>query len=171
LTPNHKPPDKPVIRSFPLEIQRRPLREPDAKWAHWKIRRTITPNPDLLDSFIGTLISAAEQVQNGQLTIARANEIVANKYSELVRVFAVRTSEFKSRVHAGQSTDGCRARNAPSPALTKFPRSPQSIHKRQRIGCRCRPVPSTPPWLGIRPRRALLHPPSGWALLSNEIFS
>ena len=49
-----------------------------------EIRRTITPNPDLLDSFIGTLISAAEQVQNGQLTIARANEIVAKKYSELV---------------------------------------------------------------------------------------
>jgi hypothetical protein len=60
-----------------------------------EIRRTIMPNPDLLDSFIGTLISAAEQVQSGQLTFARANEIVANKYSELVRVFAVRTSEIQ----------------------------------------------------------------------------
>jgi hypothetical protein len=49
-----------------------------------EIRRTITPNPDLLDSFIGTMISAAEQVQDGQLTIARANEVVSKKYSELI---------------------------------------------------------------------------------------
>lgn len=50
----------------------------------WEIRRPIVPYPDLLDSFIATRMSVAEQVQNGKLTIAQANEILANKHSEMV---------------------------------------------------------------------------------------
>ena len=50
----------------------------------YEIRRPIMRYPDLMDSFIATRMSIAEQVQNGQITIARANEIMANKMSETV---------------------------------------------------------------------------------------
>jgi hypothetical protein len=48
------------------------------------IRRPIVKHPDLMDSFIATRMSVAEQVQNGRLTVAQANEILANKNSEVV---------------------------------------------------------------------------------------
>jgi hypothetical protein len=49
-----------------------------------EIRRPIVPYPDLMDTFIAARMSVAEQVQSGQITIARANEIVTNKRSEIV---------------------------------------------------------------------------------------
>jgi hypothetical protein len=48
------------------------------------ILRPIMPYPDLMDLFIASRISIAERVQNGQLTIAQGNEIIAQKKSELV---------------------------------------------------------------------------------------
>jgi hypothetical protein len=48
------------------------------------ILRPISPYPDLMDVFITTRIAIAERVQNGQLTIAQANELIATKRSELV---------------------------------------------------------------------------------------
>jgi len=48
------------------------------------IRRPIVTYPDLMDSFIATRMSVAEQIQNDHLTIAQGNEIIANKRSELV---------------------------------------------------------------------------------------
>jgi hypothetical protein len=49
-----------------------------------EIRRPIVTYPDLMDSFIATRMSVAEQIQNGRLTIAQGTEILANKNSELV---------------------------------------------------------------------------------------
>jgi hypothetical protein len=48
------------------------------------IRLPIMTYPDLLRSFIATRMVVAEQVQDGKLTIAQGNEIVANKLSEMV---------------------------------------------------------------------------------------
>jgi hypothetical protein len=48
------------------------------------IVRPISPYPDLLDLFIASRIATAERVQNGQLTIAQGNELIAAKHSELV---------------------------------------------------------------------------------------
>src|SRR5262249_53334541 len=48
------------------------------------ILRPTVAHPDLLDSLMATRMSVAEQVQNGRLTIAQANEMMANKKSELV---------------------------------------------------------------------------------------
>jgi hypothetical protein len=48
-----------------------------------KILRPVEPYPDLMDLFIASRISIAERVQNGQLTIAQANELIAQKYSAL----------------------------------------------------------------------------------------
>ena len=50
----------------------------------WAILRPTTPYPDLLDLMIASRLAIAEQVQNGKLTIAQANEQIAAKRSELV---------------------------------------------------------------------------------------
>jgi hypothetical protein len=46
--------------------------------------RPVSPYPDILDLFIASRIAIAERVQNGQLTVAQANELIATKRSELV---------------------------------------------------------------------------------------
>jgi hypothetical protein len=48
------------------------------------IMRPVHPYPDLLDLFIASRMAIAERVQNGQMTIAQANEAIATKRSELV---------------------------------------------------------------------------------------
>lgn len=46
------------------------------------LRPTI-PYPDLLDVFMASHMSIAERYQNGQLTFAQANEMIAQKRSEI----------------------------------------------------------------------------------------
>jgi hypothetical protein len=48
------------------------------------IIRPIAPYPDVLDLFIASRIAIAERLQNGQMTVAQANEAIAAKRSELV---------------------------------------------------------------------------------------
>jgi hypothetical protein len=48
------------------------------------ILRPIQPHPDLLDLYIATRLSVAEDVQNGRLSIAKGNEVLATKRAELV---------------------------------------------------------------------------------------
>src|SRR5260370_23041520 len=48
------------------------------------IMRTIMTYPDILDLFIASRLATAERVQNGQITIAQGNELIAAKQSELV---------------------------------------------------------------------------------------
>jgi hypothetical protein len=48
------------------------------------IMRPIAPYPDLIDLFIASRIAIAERVQNGQVTIAQANEAIATKRSEII---------------------------------------------------------------------------------------
>jgi hypothetical protein len=48
------------------------------------IMRPVAPFPDLMDLFAASRIEIAERVQNGQLTVAQANEQIASKQSELV---------------------------------------------------------------------------------------
>ena len=50
----------------------------------WAILRPIMPYPDLLDLMIASRLTIAEQIQNGKLTIAQANEQIAAKRSEIV---------------------------------------------------------------------------------------
>jgi hypothetical protein len=48
-----------------------------------RILRPIMPYPDLLELQLATNMSVAEKVQNGQLTVAQANEAIAQKFSEV----------------------------------------------------------------------------------------
>jgi hypothetical protein len=48
------------------------------------IRRPIVTHPDLMDLFIAKRMVVAEDVQNGKLTVAQANVIIANLHSEWV---------------------------------------------------------------------------------------
>jgi hypothetical protein len=48
------------------------------------IIRPIMPYQDLIDLLSASRIAIAERVQNGELTIAQANELIATKQSELV---------------------------------------------------------------------------------------
>ncbi len=59
------------------------------------IRRPIVRYPDLLDAYIATRLSVAEQVQAGKITAVRASDIVASRISKLVL-------EEKRRNRAGQ---------------------------------------------------------------------
>jgi hypothetical protein len=48
-----------------------------------RILRPIMLYPDLLELQLATNMSVAEKVQNGQLTVAQANEAIAQKFSEV----------------------------------------------------------------------------------------
>ena len=48
------------------------------------ILRPIVPYPDLWDVYMASHIAVAERVQKGQMSIAEANEVLAQKRSELV---------------------------------------------------------------------------------------
>jgi hypothetical protein len=48
-----------------------------------RILRPIMPYPDLLELQLATNMSVAEKVQNEQLTVAQANEAIAQKFSEV----------------------------------------------------------------------------------------
>jgi hypothetical protein len=48
-----------------------------------RILRPIMPYPDLLELQLATNMSIAEKVQNGQMTVAQANEAIAQKFSEV----------------------------------------------------------------------------------------
>jgi hypothetical protein len=49
-----------------------------------EIGRSVFPYPDLFESAAATRLALAEQVQNGKLTVIQANELLANKATELV---------------------------------------------------------------------------------------
>jgi hypothetical protein len=61
------------------------------------IRRPIVKYPDLLDAYIATRLSVAQQVQAGKITIVKGSDIVATKISKLV-------AEEKRRNRSGQSS-------------------------------------------------------------------
>jgi hypothetical protein len=71
-------------RSFPAGNPKTAVARAKCQVEALTIRRPIATYPDRMDSFIATRMSVAEHVQNGQLTIAQANEVIANKRSELV---------------------------------------------------------------------------------------
>jgi len=48
------------------------------------IRRPIVKYPDLLDAYIATRLSVAQQVQAGKLTVVKGSDMVASKISKLV---------------------------------------------------------------------------------------
>jgi hypothetical protein len=72
-----------------------------------EIRRPVERYPDLLEAERATMISLAEQLQNGKLTGAQFKELVANKHAEL-------TSEAKRRDVGARSAA---AQEAIAPAI------------------------------------------------------
>jgi hypothetical protein len=89
------------------------------------IRLPIVTYPDLLNSFIASRMVVAEQVQDGKLTIAQGNEILATKNSDMVaeeqrRNLAnrsVNAQETASRAQETASRAALFAASKPNPSI------------------------------------------------------